>query len=91
MHYDKPPEQTEPSKTREEQDEDYKTYFEPYADKNCPTCFGTAKAGWDTKNLMYVPCTCLLNNLNKEIEKERQAGAEQGGVLQKIAAMFGRN
>ena len=77
-------------KTKEEQDEDFKL-LSHYANKNCPSCFGSGKNGFNTETQLYVPCTCLLNNLNKEIQKERQDSAEQGGVLQSIANMFGRS
>jgi len=89
-HYTEPPQENQPIKSREEQDADF-AFLAEYADKNCPTCFGTAKNGFNTETQLYVPCGCLLSNLNKEVEKERQNNAEQGGILQRFNQMFGRN
>ena len=89
-HYENPLEQNQPFKSREEQERDFQS-ISGWAEKGCPTCFGRGHSGWDTKNQLLIPCTCLLNNLNKEIQKERQDSAEQGGVLQSIANLFGRN
>lgn len=93
MHYDKPPEQPK-KKTREEQDEDFKV-LSGMANKNCPTCYGSGKFAWSTKDEMYIPCTCLLNNLEKALEKreeeENQDSVKSGGVIRRFREMFGIN
>lgn len=56
-------------KTRDEQEEEIKTYFKPYADENCKICFGTGKRGWHTDLRQYIICECVLMNI--EAEKQR--------------------
>jgi hypothetical protein len=89
VHYENPPQ--EPFKTREQQDEDFKTYFEPYADKNCPSCFGSAKNGYNTTTQMYVPCNCVLKNIHSTLAEQNKTEAGQDGILQAITKMFGIN
>ena len=56
-------------KTREEQDTEFNLYFRAFADKDCKICFGTGKRSWHVELRQYIPCECVMIN----IEKEKQA------------------
>ena len=63
------------NKTRIDQEAEIRFYFEPYANKGCKECFGTAKAGWleylgDVKISQYKICNCVMKNIKKEQKKE---------------------
>ena len=90
MHYDKPPQENQPFKSREEQDADF-AFLAEYADKNCPTCFGTAKNGFNTETQMYVVCNCVVKNIHSALAEQNKAEVRQDGILQTILRTFGRN
>jgi len=53
-------------KSREEQDEDFRKYFSWYADRGCKICYGTGKAGWMVELQQYMPCECVMRNMERE-------------------------
>jgi len=57
------------NKTRDEQEEEIRKYFQPFADPNCKICFGTGKQHWHQDLRQYVICECVMINI--EIEKKR--------------------
>lgn len=61
--------QTYLNKTRDEQEEEFKTYFQPYADPDCKLCYGTGKKHWHTELRQYVICECVFINIESEKQK----------------------
>lgn len=53
-------------KTREEQDKDFILYFGHFADKDCKICYGTGKGSWMVDLQQYIPCECVMINIEKE-------------------------
>ncbi len=86
MHYS--PEEIERIKTEQKKDFEF---MSPWANKNCPVCHGLAYQGFDINELKLIPCMCLINNLQKEKEKEHVTDAEQGGMIKNIRQLFGMN
>lgn len=62
--------QTFLGKTREEQDLDFIMYFSAFADKECKICYGTGKRSWMVDLQQYVPCECVMINIEKEKQKQ---------------------
>ena len=72
------------NKSRIDQDAEIRFYFEPYANKGCKECFGTAKAGWleylgDVKISQYKICNCVMKNIKNLAY--RQAGKQKKEVV----------
>jgi hypothetical protein len=53
-------------KSRAEQDEDFLMYFSAFADKDCKICYGTGKKSWLVDLQQYIPCECVMINIEKE-------------------------
>lgn len=64
--------QTYLEKTREEQTEEIRTYFKPYADPNCKICFGVGQRGWHVELGQYIICECVMINIEKA-KKEQES------------------
>ena len=62
--------QTYINKTREEQTEEIRLYFKPYADVDCKICLGVGQRGWLVDLGQYIICECVMRNI--EIEKKKQ-------------------
>ena len=62
--------QTYLEKTKEEQESDFRIYFQPYADITCKICHGTGKRSWMVDLQQYIPCECVMINLEKEKRKQ---------------------
>ena len=63
------------NKTRIDQEAEIRFYFEPYANKGCKECFGTAKKSWISylggeKYNAYQICDCVMKNIKKTRKKE---------------------
>ena len=58
--------QTYLGKSREDQDEEIRMYFKPYADVGCKICYGTGKASWMVDLVQYRLCECVMINIEKE-------------------------
>jgi len=54
------------TKNKEEQLEEIKKMFVPYATGNCKWCYGRAYTGWNERENKYVICLCVTNNITKE-------------------------
>lgn len=78
------------NKNKEEQLKDFEI-IKKFANKNCQLCFGSARQGFSTEYKRYVPCICVLRNLEKIGEQEHRENAEEGGLLNKIRLAFGLN
>ena len=86
-HYTQPP---EPFKSKEEQLKDFEILSE-MSDPKCGLCHGRAYQGVDINTQMYVPCVCLLKNLEKEMGRQNVAEDKREGILQGIRNFFGMN
>ena len=64
--------QTYLNKTREEQTEEIRTYFKPYADPNCKICLGVGQRGWLVDLNQYIICECVMINIEKA-KKEQES------------------
>lgn len=62
--------QTYLEKTREEQDQEFNTYFRCFADSECKICYGTGKRSWHVELRQYIPCECVMINIEKEKKKQ---------------------
>ena len=58
--------QTFIEKSREEQDLDFTLYFSAFANKDCKICYGTGKRSWHVELRQYIPCECVMMNIEKE-------------------------
>ena len=65
-------EQTYLGKSREEQTEEIKNFFQPYADPNCKICYGVGHRGWMMELAQYVICECVMINIEKT-KKEQES------------------
>ena len=64
------------TKTRSEQQEDYKKMVELNPSTlHCKKCLGRGYVAWDIKNSYYIPCECLLKAMFK-IEMKKLAEKE---------------
>jgi len=64
--------QTYLGKSREEQTEEIRTYFKPYADPNCKICLGVGQRGWLVDLGQYIICECVMINIEKA-KKEQES------------------
>ena len=64
--------QTYLGKSREEQTEEIRTYFKPYADPNCKICLGVGQRGWLVDLQQYIICECVMINIEKA-KKEQES------------------
>lgn len=74
-------------KTKEEQQEDFKI-IASRANADCDCCVGKGYSGFDITTQRYVPCLCVLKNIEKELE---ELGIEDKGILQQIRQTLGLN
>lgn len=64
--------QTYLNKSRSEQDLDFILYFSHFANKDCKICYGTGKRSWMVDLNQYIPCECVMINIEKE-KKEQES------------------
>ena len=63
--------QTYIGKSREEQDEEIRGFFRPYAEPNCKICLGVGHRGWMLELRQYIICECVMINIEKT-KKEQE-------------------
>lgn len=78
-------------KTKEEQLKDYENILSSRADINCPTCWGRAFKAWNETEERYVPCECLIKNVEKEVAEMNLSEFKKQGVLSKFREIMGVN
>lgn len=61
------------------------------ANKDCPICFGKGFQGFDINELKYIPCICVIRNLEKEVANKMKSDSEQGGIIKVVRQMVGLN
>ncbi len=62
-------------KSRAEQEQEIKTYVQPYADPDCEDRYGRGRSHWkeysgDVRLREYEICECALINIKKEKDKQ---------------------
>jgi len=62
--------QTYLNKTRDEQDQEIRNYFRPFADSNCKICLGVGHRGWMMELAQYIICECVMINIEKTKKKQ---------------------
>lgn len=78
------------NKNKEEQLKDF-DIIKKFADKNCQLCWSRGYQGWSEEHKRFIPCICIIKNLEKIGEQEHRENAEEGGLLSKIRQSFGLN
>lgn len=79
------------NKSKEEQLKDFKEIISTRADTTCKICFGRGYQGFDDNEQKYIPCPCVIKNIEKELAEANMPEANKKGIIEKFRNMFSLN
>ncbi len=77
--------------TKEEQEKDFKEVISSRTDKDCKICFGKGYQGWNQVEERFVPCTCVMKNIQNELAGNNEQYKDKKGIFSNIRHNIGLN
>jgi hypothetical protein len=78
-------------KSKEEQLKDFEEIISSRAEVTCNLCYGRGYQGFDQNQHKYIPCSCVLANVEKELAEQNIPEADKKGIIEKCRSLFSLN